>query len=426
MEPSVTAFYFPGPGLPLFHAALRDRDRDLTVVLWGDSLLAREQHTTAGAIDPSALPPTMHTRKLDWRLWQCLDYPRPAYRRLDHPGFFRLQGDWTVAEGDPAWDDTGYRPGWTAFASDREAACRWTLPAGRDWSAAALIYRTDAAGAQAELRVEGGRGHVEVRHAGSAGWMEADGFRLDQRQAISLPRTGNTSYQRRLNLRRVAGCDAEVELSVRLAADGGRLMLWGLEAWDPSQPVLRLINAARGSHTLEMLVRSLENEVRAHRPDLIVLELPLLNMLHQRPDPEDGVRWVWDVVWGDRPGAENDWALTRECDGLPAPEVLLLLPHHTHVHLTPEDGWTAYGETTPPEYFAAVRELLRRRGDVPWLDMAAAFLAAIDADERFASRYAAVAGSGPDGPTYTNDNLHQNDRGTDVYARHLCPVLRGE
>lgn len=425
MEPSAGPFYFPGAGLPRFHDALRARARDLTVVLWGDSLLAREQHTTTADIDPTALPPTMHTRKLDWHIWQCLNYPRPVYRRLDHPGFFRLEGDWAIAEGDPAWDDTGCRPGWTAFASDADAACRWTLPAGRDWSAAALIYRTDATGTRAELRVGGGRGRAQAWSGPSAEWVEADGFRFDQRQVVGLPRSGNTTYQQRLNLRRVGGDHAELEVTVRRASGSeGRLMLWGLEAWDPAKPVLRLINSARGSHTLEMLVRSLENEVRSHRPDLVVLELPLLNMLHQRPDPGDGVRWVWDVVWGDRPGAENDWALTRG-SAERAPEVLLVLPHHTHVHFTPDDNWTAYGDTTPGEYFDAVRDLLCRRGDVPWLDMAAAFLAAIDADPRFPSRYQALAGSAPDGPTYTNDNVHQNDHGTEVYARYLCRVLRG-
>jgi len=428
MEPSVAPFYHPGAGLPRFHRALRERTRDLTLLLWGDSLLAREQHTSAGDLDPAALPPTMHTRKLDWHVWQGLHYPQPTYRRLDYPGFFRTDGDWCVAEGDPAWDDTGYRPGWTAFSADGDAACHWTLPAGRDWSAAALIYRTDATGTQAELHAEGGSGSVQAWDEARRAWVEADGYRLWQRQETGVPRTGNTTYQRRLHLRRIAPPNRAVAMRLHRVGggEGERLLLWGLEAWDPSRPVLRLINSARGSHTLEMLVHSLENEVRSHRPDLIVLELPLLNMLHQRPDPEDGVRWVWDVVWGDRPGAENDWALTRGRDGEVAPEVLLLLPHHTHVHLSPEDGWVGYGKIAPPKYFAAVRELLRRRGDVPWLDMAAAFLAAIDADPRFGSRYEALAGSAPGGPTYTNDGLHQNDRGTAVYARHLCPVLRGE
>jgi hypothetical protein len=417
--------YFHGQGLPRFWERYRARAQDLTVVLWGDSLLAREQHTTVGDLDPTALPPTFHSRKLDWHLWQCLDYPRPRYYRFDHPGCFRFRGRWDQAQDDPAWDDTGYRPGLTAFSSDPEAACFWTLPADDAHAACGLLYRTDATGAEVELRVASGPGRALAWDERRADWVEAHGFRFSQRHVQTGPRSGNTGYPRRLDLRRAPGYEGQVSFALqRTGAECGRLLLWGAECWDPRQGVLRVINSARGSHTLEMLVRSMDSEVWAHRPDLVVLELPLLNMVHQHPCVDYSVRWVWDVVWGDRPGAENDWALRR--GGPEAPDVLLVIPHHSRPHFAPDGGFADLGGTDAREIYQAVRELIRRRGDVPMLDMAAIFLAEISADPRFPGPYQAMAGSSPDGLTYTTDDVHQNDRGTAIYARHLCQALLGE
>ena len=63
------------------------------------------------------------------------------------------------------------------------------------------------------------------------------------------------------------------------------------------------------------------------------------------------------------------------------------------------------------------------KGDVPVVDMARAFQDEIAADRRFPCYHEAMAPSSPDGPTYTSDGVHQNDRGTRLYAREVCAAL---
>ncbi len=423
--------YVIGPGieesLPGFGRKYARKEEDLTIVLWGDSLLAREQHTSVGGLDPTSLPPLMHSMKLDWHLWQGLDYPKPTFRRFDHPGTFDFRGDWTAAESDPLWDDSGYRPAITYWSDSPGAAIRWHLRP--EDSAVNLIYRADGAGAQAEVAVEQGQGLVEVWDETTGAWVEGDGLRFSMKQSVG-PRSGNTTYQRRLRLRRTEDQpDLPVTMEVRQAVEGshGRLSIWGVERFRRDQGILTLVNSARGSHTLEMLVRSLENEVIDFQPDLIVLQLPLLNMVHVCPTVEYAVNWTRDVVWGDRPGAENHWALRRRLSGEGAPiEVLLLIPHHSQVHFCPDGSFADLGEgVTAEAIYDGVRNLVRAQGDVPALDLAAAFLDEIAADPTFGDPYQAMHASSPTGPTYTTDGVHQNDRGTDVYVRYLG-VLSGE
>lgn len=414
--------------LPRFRAKLAARRHDLTVVLWGDSLLARAHHTTAGDLDPRRLPPMMHTRKLDWYLWHDLGYARPAYRRFDCPGAFQLSGAWTASEEDPAWDDAGYRPALTACSADRAAAITWTVPASPDAAAFSLIDRTEIGGAEVLLTVHQGAGRVEVYDEATGRWCEANGHRFSQVHlpAESATGRGNTLYQRRLRLRQTPAHVASEATLTAARAGGGQLCFWGIEEHGADQPVLRLINSARGSHTLEMLLPAMDGDVIDRRPDLVLLEVPLLNMVHRRPEVAYSVNWLWDVVWGDRPGAENDWALARRARLAGEPwaafEVLLLLPHHSQPHLTPEGRFAELAPgLTAAAVYDAVRRLVRARGDVPLVDMAAAFLRQTDGDRR---RYhAAIAGSAPDGPTLTTDGVHQNDRGTLIYRRELCRAL---
>ncbi|MHB0878187.1 MAG: hypothetical protein ACYC5O_19295 [Anaerolineae bacterium] len=412
--------------LPRLGRRLRD-GQDLSVVLWGDSLLAREQHTTPGSIDPRALPPMMHTRRLDWYLWQALPLSRPTYRRFDYLDAFRFGGAWQAVAADPSWDDAPYRPGITYVNASSDASFGWALgptPAG---SVCNLLYRTEATGAEAIVSVDGGPGRAQVYDEEAAAWQEAHGYIFTQRRlAASLPRRqGNTLYPRRLAFRsRQPGNEVRVAVA-KVGGDGGRLLLWGTESLVPGSGVLTLHNAARGSHTLAMLAVTMDDEVIAHRPDLVLLELPLLNMVHVCPTIDYAVNWVWDVVWGDRNGAENDWALARRA-GSPAwsgGELLLLIPHHSQVHVAEDGAFADLGGVTAAAIYNGVRDLIAHKGNVPAIDMASAFRRCTATDQRFANYWQAMAPSAPDGRTYTTDGVHQNDRGTLIYAREICSAL---
>lgn len=415
---------------PHFRAKYLAEREDLNIVLWGDSLLAREQHTTPGDIDPRALPPLMHSRKLDWYFWQALEYNKPAFRRFDYPGFFSEQGNWLQAESDPNWDDSGYRPALTRFSESDTAAISWTLPADTENSACSFIDRRFRCGCLAEIIVDGGAGQLQVYDVASATWIEANGHRFSQKQEALPPRQGNTTYQRRLKLRKTAAALAE-PVSVKISkVSGKRLLYWGVELYDSNKPQLTLVNTSRGSHTLEMLVKCMDNEVIAANPDLIILELPLLNMVYQHREIDYSVNWVWDVVWGDRPGAENDWALLKRAQNASSGQwdkfnVILLIPHHSQaVHLNPDGSFADIGDgLTAKDVFDAVRTLLRRKGDLLLLDMAEVFLREVSADADFPGYYEAMAASTPAGPTYSSDSTHQNDKGTQIYVRQLCPLF---
>ncbi len=414
---------------------------DVKIVLWGDSLMARDEFTSAGSITPSELPPMLLTRNLAWYIWDNLPMRKATYKRYDVAAYFTETGVWATslsgdntANGgaDTNWDDEGDRSAYTRISDSATAAVAWTLGITDDESGCNLIFRTDTAGdSAATITVAEGNGYLEYWNGSS--WAEANAATFSMRETDEGARRGNTIYNKRLKLRKATAHENDsVTVSVgKATADADRLLFWGVELYDEinGKFIPQLVNSARGAHYLNTSPPSIydymDDDVLDQNPDLVVFEIPLLNMIIEAGATFTGIlNSVQDVIWGDRGGATNTWNLKTISNGWADFQVLLIIPHHSQVHY---DSGSAYTELVAGvdcrEIYNAVKSLIVSHGDVAMIDMATAFERTIDVGAYAGDYYAAVGGSGTTGETYTHDDIHQNDLGTLIYARHICPVL---
>lgn len=432
------------PKLSGFASKLAYPTADVRIVMWGDSIFAREVHTSAGSITPSELPPCLITRNLAWYLWDNLPMKPAVYRRYDaqSSAYFYEVGTWkgstdgdntSNSGADTNWDDDGDRPGYTRISDSTNAAFTWILGTEDDRSGCNLIYRTDTAGdAAATIAVTQGDGYLEYWN-GSA-WAEANGATFSMAETDEGARRGNTIYQRRLRLRKAtANANASVEVTVgKASADTDRLLYWGVELYDAKNGkyIPMLINSARGGHTLtegaSQLYDYMDDDVLDQDPDLVILQLPLINMMNVAGATVASIRnSVQDMIWGDRAGNTNTWNLKTISSDWADFEVLVVLPHFIRTYYA-SDSTDAepITDVTARQVWNAVKQLFISHDDVALIDMLPAFEREIDADPRYNGLYySAMAGSSAAGLTYTTDGTHQNDRGTLVYARHLAPLL---
>lgn len=416
---------------------------DFKIVLWGDSIFARENHTSAGTIDPTALPPGLITRNIAWYLWDQLPMRKGLYRRYDYTGaYFTETGTWATsltgdntANGGPdtAWDDELDRPTHTRISDAATAAFSWTLGVTDDESGCNLIYRTDTNGdAAATIAVTEGNGYLE--YWTGAAWAEANGATFSMLEADEGVRRGNTIYNKRLKLRKTTAHESDsVTVTVgKATADADRLLYWGVELYDEinGKFIPQLINSARGSHTLNTggsnIYDYMDDDVLDQAPDLVIFEIPLLNMIGEGGATKTSIlNSVQDVIWGDRGGATNTWNLKTISSDWTDFQVLVVIPHHSQSHYTITTN--VYVEPIADlnylEIYNAVKALIIGKAAVAMIDMATAFEREIDASIYAGDYYTALDGSTATGASYTSDDVHPNNTGVLVYARHICPVL---
>src|SRR5690606_34343167 len=133
-------------------------------------------------------------------------------------------------------------------------------------------------------------------------------------------------------------------------------------------------------------------------PDLVIFEVPIINMITTDQTIAYSVNHVHDAVWGDRSGAENTWALTQNCDA-----VLLVLPHHIQRDYNSNGtDKEAAADVTYDQIYRAVRALVYEKADdgVALIDMSTAFEREIDADPLWPNYFMAMDGSSVTGATY--------------------------
>lgn len=425
--------------LPNICGKLLNPSADVKIVLWGDSLLARTEHTSAGGLNPAALPPLLLTQNLAWYIWDNLNLRQATYKRYDAAGSYFTEvglwvtstsGDNTASGGpDTNWDDEGDRLAYTRISDAATATFAWTLGTSDDESGCNLIYRTDTNGdAAATITVAQGNGYLEYWNGSS--WAEANAATFAMLEADEGARRGNTVYNKRLKLRKATSHQSDsVTITIgKATADGDRLLYWGVELYDEIHGyyIPQLVNSARGGHTLAMLYDYMDDDVLDQNPDVVILELPLLNEIVAGGATKTSIlNAVQDTVWGDRGGATNTWSLKAISNDWADFEVLVIIPHHTQSHYAADSSYTELiASVDCREIYNAVKALIISKNDVAMIDMAAAFEREIDADALFTGDYyAAMNASSITGTSYTVDDTHQNNKGTKLYARHICPIF---
>lgn len=415
--------------LPVFAARYNDTQGQTgedkrRIIMLGDSLFARETHTSVLDVVPSENPPGLVTKNFGAYLFQNLKN-KPSYARYDKAGAFTETGTFSTVENDANWDDAADRPTQTRISTSTNAATEFTVASAVRYFN--FIDRTDTAGTNnALVTVGGGDGLVECRMEGSPTWAEANLFSFSQLEVDEGARRGNTIYQRRIEFRKIGGgIGTAITITIgKGTADASRFLYWGLELINGNKPYTQLINVARGGHTLSALYDYLDDDVKDRKPDLVILEIPLINMLSSNTSIDYSVNWLHDFVWGDRAGNTNSWNLKTISNNWADFNVLLVIPHYSRPHYDANGNFIDLGGGyTAQEIYQAIKGLIIRKGDLPYIDISAAFYNEIKSDYlTFPNQYAAYGG-GVTGNGYTNDGLHQNDKGTLVWAKHIIPTI---
>jgi hypothetical protein len=394
-------------------------DDYVKIVCDGDSIFARETMTTAVS-DPTSTPPTLVAQNIAKYIYDNLNLEKPIYRRYDYTSFFTETGSFGSVTNDATWDDSGDRPCHTRLSTDTNALIQFTVSSAYDRFN--FIDRTDAAGTNnAIIAVTGGNGLLEVMEEGGI-FAEANGYAFSQLEVDEGARRGNTIYQRRLYFKKVGtGVGASITLSIsKGTADATRLLYWGVEMMSGAKPYNLLINNARGSHTLAMLYDYMDDDIIGRNPDLVLLQLPMINMLVNTWSKDYSVNWVQDFIWGDRVGYTNMWNLKTQSNDWTNFELLVVIPHLSRGHFNSDGTLLSTNGLSAQEIYNAVKKLFYDHNDVAFIDVSAAFLREIASDNTWTNIYNAMTGGVN---AYTGDSVHQNDKGTLVYAKHICPIF---
>lgn len=396
------------------------------IIMLGDSLFAREVHTSIKDVVPSENPPTLVTKNIGAYLNQYIQGQKPIYSRYDKNGVFTEVGTWVETTTDTSWDDNNDRPIHTKKTTSANASLEFTT----DKPYFNLVDRIDVNGSSSlTVSITGGNGRVLARIENTANWVEANGFNFSQNKANNGGvgnGFGNTRYQRRVEFKKVgSGIGTSDTITITKPNNATTFMYWGIEEIEENKPFTRIINVARGGHKLSDLELYIEDDVYARNLSLVILEIPLLNMIASNTTLDYNLNQLQDFVWGDRVGFENSNSLKNRSNNWQDFNVLLVLPHHSRAHFNVDSTFKKEASNyTAEEIYKAVKGLIFSKGDLPFIDISTAFLNEIDVDVNFSDRYSAMGNSGISGAGYFSDSIHQNDKGTSVWAKHLCPLLQ--
>jgi hypothetical protein len=424
---------------PNFRAAYLGKTKDLVVIFPGDSVNARTIHTRLLPLaDQRTLPPLAQgDNSFSKMARRLLDgWGEQKYRRFDYPSFFTETGTFVeygsgdsvaASWGSVDWDDgpivsgAGFRPATTrTFEGTGTASVAFQIPI--DAWRFNFIYRTSSNGCPFTVTVAAGNGVLQVKNAAGT-WVEANGYAagtmLESRSGAGY---GNTEYQKRLEFRCYDGASFNSRASVKnvtisKAASGSaqQFNYWGIE-YSNAEFMLTIINAARGAHKLiggtQNLMSYIRTDVYEKNPDLVVFEIPLLNMGVSDPTLSnvgmisDVDNYFYQTGWSDSgvPGMANHSAnyTNYEC--------VLKLPHFvassfnpsTKEWLVAKHGSMTQIGTAIDHHRAVKRHIQTRAKQLATVDTCEALLAA---SKGYSTAYDFIDAN-------TTDGTHLNDFGT--------------
>jgi hypothetical protein len=315
---------------PVFLDHWLRRDKDMYVVLSGDSIVAALTASQMAIAGVAAVPPTADRRCFAGRVWELIQFGSPIYRRFDY-GKNALIGSWdsTWASSDaPAFTESGtfetyYRSGaggqsaydhnldstdFTSKITNRDcpitkfyyddgnrsipkrisktanASVTFTIPAG--FKKFDFIYDTNQqADDTVTITVAEGSGKLRVNTVDRVflGAIEANGYVFSQRELKDESENGYDSGipSKRLFFEKANIADS-ITITITKSADTSKyLFYWGVSYWGTAtEPnACHIINAARGSSRMESIYN---NRIYHYTgvvpvPDLVIQECTLIN-----------------------------------------------------------------------------------------------------------------------------------------------------
>lgn len=407
----------------LYGATVEDYFRSIII---GDSVWGRENHTSVGAVNPKTNPPVIVTEMISNYVWNnMIGGEKPVLERFDFGGYTEA-GTWATVTVDATWSDSGTRDVTTRVSTTALASFSRAIPATYNYFN--LVDRTDAAGsATVTVAITQGNGYVLARlDDKTETWVEANGFTFSQFETDEGSFNDNTIYQRRIQFKKTgSGLNAIVNITISKPNDATRILYWGFELITGKKYYHQLINCARGGRRLDTLNDFFADELVTRKPDFVIFELPLINMIIQDQTLQYSIEQVWDNIWGDRPGFENPNSVKAYSNDWANFNVLLILPQIVYDNYNADGTLKDLGSGyTGLDIHNAVKSLIIQHGDVAFISMNDMLVRASQVDPLFeGNMYTAMGASSLTGTTYTHDGVHLNDKGTKVCADMLVPIF---
>jgi hypothetical protein len=265
--------------LPNFKDTMTFQDKDLTIVLTGQSLTQGNIYCTP-RFDASTRPTLMHTKDMASLLFDHIGarWSGQQYRRYDN-SFFTLLGGATYVELSSLgiWDDAA-KQGVTKTTTGINAGVSFVIPS-EAWRFN-FIYRTDSEGGTSTVTIAEGNGKVQVYHGTT--WIEANGYSLSMLESAATATKGNTIFQKRLKMRckekggALNSIGTTKAVTIQKGNNASRFNLVGAE-WSSQEFMFTLINGARGGYQIGVTgSNNLENfqdgDIWEFKPDLVIAE----------------------------------------------------------------------------------------------------------------------------------------------------------
>ncbi|ANW96731.1 hypothetical protein AXE80_10795 [Wenyingzhuangia fucanilytica] len=267
---------------PLFFNHNLKRDKNINVVLLGDSITARDYHTTYfSEEEQTKRPPLMVSKNIGSAIFDKLTWQNVEYSRWDRSSEFTESAATFVTvesnnlpsqgisqgngSGGDEWYDIGDRPSDTRiYTGTALASVEFTIP--EDFYTFNWIYRTDLKGCEnVTVTVDEGNGKVEVFNGST--WVEANGYVMSMRHPGAVANRINTKFQERLRFRTCDVYDGgsfdertgSKTITLTKNSSDSRFLYWGIEK--SKEPyIVTVINSARGGENIASMLPAMNDD----------------------------------------------------------------------------------------------------------------------------------------------------------------------
>lgn len=421
------------------------KDKDVTIIHLGDSI-STNNYASARS-DAAYRPPRMDEYGLPTYVEEQLRWRGQQYRRSDaktveggETAMFTEIGTGEDKYYDAAWDwqfeelSQNYYRLWTRVltgTAGTPASVTFTIPAGT--KNFAFIYRTDylcAASAQVILSAN----NIARIKQSDGTLVEANGYSFSMKEVDEILTKTFTQYDGNTVTRTMRKSRGQVRLDfhidntssdiiVTIANTGaGRLNYWGVE-YTTYDHMFRYINMARGGHNMDALKCFEPWDVDLFKPDMIIYQCPIIN---------EGAMSLGEPAVNTPPAFAQRFVtrFTELKQKSYAPELLSYVLY-IGIQANIVDQETGkyncsyiyeYGYIDTYKYIGFLEDSLKDEE----IDFINCFNRFDDIAYRKAQNegtnniyVSAIQGSGANGNTFTNDNIHLNSYGSLIAWRLL-------
>ena len=456
--------------LPKFFRRHIKRDGNLNIILCGDSITARDYHTTYFSAEEQAKrPPLMVSKNIGSAIYDALTWENTEYAKFNRTSFFTESGATFLTviandtngggasngisqgngTGGDEWYDIGDRPADTRiYTGTSLASVAYDIP--NDTYIANFIYRTDLKGCEnVTVNLSVGNGKWQVFNG--ATWVEANGYVMSMRHGGNSDNRINTKFQERLRFRASDKYDggtfderATAGTTFTFTKDNSdsRFLYWGIE-WSKEPYIVTVINAARGGENISTVLPAINDDIFdwIDTPDtfsLIIHEIYLnqgqnnpttnhpiskfinewedyfyddANLLSFREKSKVGVT-PWQkfeaIQWNPNPTAESGGILMTE-------------PYGWFTYDNSEDGTKSILDN----FLCYLYDYVDNREEVGNVIVNVTNALIDEAKAKFGVEwYKAFIASSVTGSSFYNDQTHPNDYGVKVIMNRIFPWLK--